>query len=332
MLRVVLCGVGGVGRNFVRLSREHAGIHIVAAYSRNPSLHGRDLGELSGGPATGTLVGGKESALASKAEVLLIATTSFLREVEADIHDGLGAALDVMCTAEEMAFPWEVDAAVARSIDEHARAAGMTAMGAGANPGYIYEVVALALTGALWRVDRISTRRVVDLSGFSATVQRRLGIGYSPGDFAIGVRERSVFGHIGFPHTIRTFARRLGVKLDRIEEMVEPIRAEGAISSTAVEVAVGESAGMHQRTIGYVDSRPWFSAEFVGHVEPLSAGLTPQDSYQIDGLPNIRAAVTPGFDPQSTTAAALANLLPLLVAAAPGLISVTDLPIPTPWR
>jgi len=193
-------------------------------------------------------------------------------------------------------------------------------------------VVGLALTGALWRVDRITTRRVVDLSGFSATVQRRLGIGYSSDDFAAGVRGRSVFGHIGFPHTIRTFARRLGVRLDHIEETVEPILAEGAITSTVVEVAAGESAGMLQRTIGYVDSKPWFSAEFLGHVEPAGAGLTPQDSYEIDGLPDIRAAVTPGFDPQWTTAAALADLLPLLIAAPDGLISVTDLPIPTPWR
>ncbi len=332
MLRVVLCGMGGVGRNFVRLSRERPGIQIVAAYSRDPSLRGRDLGELSGGPATGTSVGDKEAALSTEADVLLIATTSFLREVEAEIHDGLEAGLDVMCTAEEMAYPWEVDAAAAGSIDEHARAAGVTAMGAGANPGFIYEVVGLALTGALWRVDRISTRRVVDLSGFSATVQRRLGIGYSPGAFAAGVRARSVFGHIGFPHTIRTFARRLGVDIDHIEETVEPILTDEAITSIAVEVAVGESAGMLQRTIGYVDSQPWFSAEFVGHVKPTSAGLTPQDSYAIDGLPDIRSTVTPGFDPQWTTAAALANLLPLLVAARPGLISVTDLPIPTPWR
>ncbi|MDQ3553389.1 MAG: hypothetical protein M3395_03135 [Chloroflexota bacterium] len=332
MLRVVLCGVGGVGRNIVRLSRERSNLQVVAAYSRNPSLHGRDLGELSGGPATGTAVGDKEAALSTEADVLLIATTSFLRDVAADIHDGVGAGLDVMCTAEEMAYPWEVDAAAAGSIEEHAREAGVTVMGAGANPGYIYEVVGLALTGATWRVDRITTRRVVDLSGFSATVQRRLGVGYSSDDFAAGVRERSVFGHIGFPHTIRTFARRLGVSLDHIEETVEPILAERAITSTAVEIAAGQSAGLLQRTIGYVDSRPWFEAGFVGHVEPASAGLTPQDSYEIDGMPDIRAAVTPGFDPQSTTAAALANLLPLLVAAPPGLISVTDLPIPTPWR
>lgn len=332
MLRVVLCGMGGVGRKMVRLSRDRPNLQVVGAYSRDPSLHGRDLGELSGGVATGTAVSGKEAALSTPADVLLIATTSFLRDVVAEIHDGIGAGLDVMCTAEEMAFPWEVDAAAAASIDAHAREAGVTVMGAGANPGYIYEVVGLALTGALWRVDRITTRRVVDLSGFSATVQRRLGIGYPPGDFAAGVRERSVFGHIGFPHTIRTFARRLGVDLERIEETVEPILADRDITTTAVGVAAGESAGMRQRTIGYVDARPWFSAEFVGHVAPASAGLTPQDRYEIDGIPDIRAAVTPGFDPQSTTAAALANLLPLLVAAPAGLISVTDLPIPTPWR
>jgi len=59
--------------------------------------------------------------------------------------------------------------------------------------------VALALTGALWRVDRITTRRVVDRSGFGTTVQRRLGIGYSPGDVAAGVREGSVFGRCSSP-------------------------------------------------------------------------------------------------------------------------------------
>lgn len=332
MLRVVLCGMGGVGRNIVRLSSERANLQVVAAYSRDPSLHGRDVGEVSGGPATGMAIGDRDVALSAEADVLLIATTSFLRDVAAEIHDGVSAGLDVMCTAEEMAYPWDVDAVAAASIDEHAREAGVTVMGAGANPGYIYEVVGLALTGALWRVDRITTRRVVDLSGFSATVQRRLGIGYSPGDFATGVRERSIFGHIGFPHTIRTFARRLGVDLERIEETVEPILAARGITTTAVGVAAGESAGMLQRTIGYVDSRPWFSAEFLGHVDTSSAGLRPQDSYEIDGIPDIRAAVTPGFDPQWTTAAALANYLPLLVAAPPGLISVTDLPIPTPWR
>ena len=116
-----------------------------------------------------------------------------------------------------------------------------------------------------------------------------------------------------------------------MDETVEPILAGGAITSTATPIAAGESAGMRQQTIGIAAGRPWFTAEFIGHVEPANAGLTPQDSYQIDGLPNVRAVVAPGFNPQWTTAGAVANILPLVVDARAGLISVTDLPIPTPW-
>jgi hypothetical protein len=331
-IRVVLCGVGGVGRNIVRVSRERPGIAIAAAYSRDPSLLGRDLGELAGGDPTGVQVSARDDALRTPADVLLIATTSFLREVEADIRSGIDAGLDVICTAEEMASAWDMDATLAESLDAAARGASVTVIGAGANPGYIYEVVGLALTGAMWRVDRISVRRVVDLSGFSAGVQRRLGIGFDPATFADKVRDHLVFGHIGFPHTIRTFARRLGVAIERIEETVEPILTDHPITSIAVPVAAGESAGLHQRTTGIVEGQPWFAAEFIGHVEPAAAGLEPKDSYEIDGLPNVRAAVSPGFNPQWTTAGALANILPLVVDARPGLISVTDLPIPTPWR
>ena len=165
-IRVVLCGAGGVARNMVRASRERTGLEIVAAWSRDAALQGRDLGELAGGAPTGVRVTGKPEALATPADVLLIATTSFLREVEAEIHDGIAAGLDVVCTAEEMAFPWAVDGAIARAIDEHALQAGVTVVGAGANPGYIYEVVGLALTGAVWRIDEIAVQRIVDLSGY----------------------------------------------------------------------------------------------------------------------------------------------------------------------
>jgi 2,4-diaminopentanoate dehydrogenase len=331
-VRLVLCGAGGVARNLVRLSRERPGLRIVACYSRNADLAGRDLGQLAGGEPIGVRVTDRATALATPADLLLVATTSFLRDVAGEIEAGVDAGLDVMCTAEEMAFPWAVDEAIAARLDGQARAAGVTVMGAGANPGYIYEVVGLALTGAAWRIDRIRTRRVVDLSGFSATVQRRLGIGYDPETFTRHVRDHVVFGHIGFPHTIRTFARRLGVTVDEVTETVEPILAERAIPGIAVPVQPGESAGMRQRTTGIVDGRPWFVAEFIGHVEPAMAGLEPEDAYEIEGEPTIRGSVSPGFNPQSTTAALLANVMPLVVAAPPGLVSVTDLPIPAPWR
>lgn len=330
-VRVAILGAGGVARSLARLAHGRPRLRIVACGSRDPDLVGRDLGELAHGQPNGVRVADRQAALSTPADVLLVATTSFLPHVARDIEAGIEAGLNVMCTAEEMGFPWAVDPALAERLDARARAADVTVMGAGANPGFIYEVVGLSLTGAMWRIDRIATRRVVDLSGFSATVQRRLGIGFDPGTFARHVADHVIFGHIGFPHTIRTFARRFGLTIDEIVETVEPIVATTPVDGIAVPVRPGESAGMRQQTIGLVAGRPWFTAEFIGHVDPGSAGLTPEDAYEIDGEPSIRATVAPGFNPQSTTAALLANAMPLVVAARPGLISITDLPIPAPW-
>lgn len=331
--RLVLCGVGGVGRNVARLAAGRRGLEVVAACSRNPDLVGADLGELATGEPSGVTVSDRASALAVPADVLLIATTSFIAEVADDIAAGVAAGLNVMCTAEEMGYAWAIDPAFSDDIDAAARQAGVTVIGAGANPGYIYEVLGLALTGAACRVDRIEVRRVVDLSRFSATVQRRLGLGFDPDEHAAGVAAGRIYGHIGYPHTMRTFARRFGRTVERFTETIDPIPAPEAIDSVAVPIGPGQSAGFKQVTSGYTGDgdEPWFQATFLGHVDLASIDLAPEDSYNVSGDPDLHAVVRPGFNPQATTMAVLTNMIPHVVAARPGLLSITDLPIPTPW-
>lgn len=332
-IRLVLCGVGGVGRNVARLVHSRRGGDVVAAYSRNPAFVGSDIGELATGEPIGVTVTDRAAALATPADVLLIATTSFIAEVADDIAAGVDAGLNVMCTAEEMGYGWAIDPNFSTNIDARAQAAGVTVIGAGANPGYIYEVLGLALTGAACRLDRIDVRRVVDLSGFSATVQRRLGLGFDPDEHAAGVSAGRIYGHIGYPHTMRTFARRFGRTVERFTETIDPIPAPQAIDSVAVPIAAGQSAGFKQVTSGYVGDgdEPWFTATFLGHVDLASIDLAPEDSYNVSGDPDLHAVVRPGFNPQATTMAVLVNAIPHVVAAPAGLLSITDLPIPTPW-
>ena len=102
-VRVILCGVGGVGRNIVRVGRERPGLGVVAGYSRDHGLQGRDLGELAGVGATGAHVVARADALQIPADLLLVATTSFLADVADDIRAGIRAGLDLVCTTEEMA-------------------------------------------------------------------------------------------------------------------------------------------------------------------------------------------------------------------------------------
>lgn len=328
-MRVVLCGVGGVGRNVTRLLRARPDYRIVAACSRNPDLIGRDLGELAGGPPLGVAVSGDlGTALSEPADLLLVATTSFLSEVAADVRAGIERGLNVITTAEEAAFPWIIDADLAEELDELARDRGVSVIGVGLNPGFIFDALLLTASGIAWDVRAIRIRRVVDVSRFSATIQRRLGIGFTAERFTEGVEAGSITGHIGFPQSFHLAARCLGVRIDRIESGFEPLVADRPYDGEHLRVEPGTTAGFVQRYRAICGGRPWMAAEFIAHVDPPAAGHEPSDSIRIDGYNAVNLAINPGCQPQLGTAAMIANVMPRLVEARPGYLTVADLALP----
>ena len=328
-IKVVLCGVGGVGCNVTRLLRSRPGYRIVAACSRNPELHGKDIGELAGGSSMGVAVSGdRAAALDEPADLLLVATTSFLAEVAPDVRAGIERGLNVITTAEEAAFPWIIDAELAAELDELARQRGVSVIGVGLNPGFIFDALLLTASGIAWDVQAIRIRRVVDVSRFSATIQRRLGIGFTADRFAAGVEAGTITGHIGFPQSFHLAARCMGLRIDRIESGFEPLIADRAYAGDHVRVQPGTTAGFVQRYQAICDGRPWMSAEFIAHVDPPAAGYEPADSIDIDGYNPLNLSINPGCQPQLGTAAMIANVMPRLVEAPPGYLTVADLALP----
>ena len=328
-MKVVLCGVGGVGCNVTRLLRSRPDYRIVGACSRNPDLVGWDVGELAGGTAMGVAVSGDlGAALRVPADLLLVATTSFLHEVATDVRAGVEAGLNVITTAEEAAFPWIIDADLAGALDALARDRGVSVIGVGLNPGFIFDALLLTASGIAWDVRAIRIRRVVDVSRFSATIQRRLGIGFTAQRFEEGVDAGSITGHIGFPQSFHLAARCLGVLIDRIESGFEPVIAERPHDGEHLRVEPGTTAGFVQRYRAICDGRPWMAAEFIAHVDPPAAGHEPADSIEIDGYNALNLAINPGCQPQLGTAAMIANVMPRLVEARPGYLTVADLALP----
>ena len=328
-IRVSLCGVGGVGRNVARLLSARPGYRLVAAYTRNPTLAGQDLGTLAGvAPLGVTVTTDRDAALAQPADLLLVATTSFLREVEGDLRAGLDHGLNVITTAEEAAFPWLTDERLAGELDALARARGVSLIGFGLNPGFIFDALLLTASGVAWDVQSIRLRRVVNISRFSAAIQRRLGIGYTAEAFAAGVHSGAITGHIGFPQSFHLAARCLNRRIERIEKSFEPLIAARPYANERLAVEPGATGGFIQRSAAIVDGAPWMSAEFVAHVEPESAGYQAADSFSIEGYNPIHITISPGCQPQLGTAGFIANSLPRVVAAPPGFITVADLALP----
>ncbi len=256
----------------------------------------------------------RAEALESGADVVLIATTSFLAEIADDVRVAIAAGSNVLTSAEEAADPWATDPALADRLDALARRRGVSVLGAGLNPGFAFDALVLTALGACSEVRALRVERVVDLSGFGPSILRRLGIGYSAEAFGDGVAAGRITGHIGFPQSMRVVARALGVRIERITREIRPLMA-------------GErTAGFVQRYVALAAGAPWFTADFTGHVAPRDAGLVTCDRIEADATPPLRLEIAGGLPSQGGSAAVLANSIARVAAARPGWVTVGDLP------
>jgi hypothetical protein len=308
-LRVAFYGNGQVSGNAAEILRRRAGVEVLGPFGRDE----------------------RDAALRSGADVVVVATTSFLAAIADDVRDAVESGSNVITTAEEAAYPWANDAAAAGRLDALARSRGVTILGAGLNPGFAFDALVLTACGVVAEVESLLVERVVDVSGFGETVLRRIGIGHSPESFEEGRRAGTVTGHIGFPQSMNVVAGRLGVAIERIDRELEPIFADGELAASSLAVRPGETAGFRQRYCAFSDGRLWFEALFTAHVAPAVIGQEPRDSITIrGGYGGINLAVTPGMNPQSGSASIVANSVHRVVAAPPGWVTVGDLPPAVP--
>jgi 2,4-diaminopentanoate dehydrogenase len=303
-MRVSLYGSGQVNRNVARILSQRPEVQVMGPFGRAE----------------------RELALRSSTDVVVIATTSFLAAVGPDIRQAVQSGSNVITTAEEAAFPWATDSAMANELDRLAREHSVTVLGAGINPGYAFDALVLTATGVTWEAPSLRVQRVVDLGGFSESVLRRIGVGYAPEEFAAGVNDGRITGHIGFPQSMQVVAKRLGLGIDRIERRIDPIFAQRPLRGTHVAVEAGMTAGFEQRYVGVVGGRRWFTANFVGHLDPVANGTPPRDEIVVEGATPVHIAIVPGLNPHIGAAAVVANSIRRVIEAPPGWLTVADLP------
>jgi 4-hydroxy-tetrahydrodipicolinate reductase len=307
-VKVSIYGAGQAGGGVAALLARRPGVEVLGPFGRDD----------------------RERALTGGADVVVIATTSFLREIAPDVRDAIEAGANVITSAEEAAYPWATSPKLADELDALARARGVTVLGAGLNPGFAFDALVLTATGATAEIASLRVERVVDLSGFGPAVLRRIGVGHAPNAFAAGVSSGEITGHIGFPQSMWLVAASVGVQIEQIDREITPILAEREHVAQHVTVPAGATAGFEQRYVGVVDGRPWFTALFLGHVDPVSIGEPTRDEIHVDGRTPIDLAIVPGLNAQTGSAAVLANSVRRVLDAPPGWLTVADLPPATP--
>lgn len=304
---VAIYGAGQLGTNVAEILQSR-GTHVI----RGPFARTHSGAALEGG-----------------ADLVIIATTSRFRDVADDITRAIDAGSNVLVSAEECANPWLVDPQRADAIDALARDRGVTVVGAGLNPGLIFDALVLTLLGATPPGVTIKVTRVVNIGFFGPAVLQRLGMGVTEEIFRAKVASGEILGHAGFPQSMSIVARGLHIPIDDIDEIIDPVISEVDVQlPSGAILPAGTSAGVIQTYTARSAGANWFTSVFRGHVRPDVVDWAPQDTIEFwrDGALERQITINPGLPAQAGSQAIIANSVERVIAAPPGWLTVAELP------
>lgn len=330
-IRVLLVGTGQMGSGMARHILETPGLELVGAYGKRRERAGTDLGRAIGlGRDLGMAVEADLAAAVARArpDVAVQATCSRLDDAWPEIAILLGAGVRVVSIAEEMAYPAYRSPAIAAEMQDLARTAGAAVVGTGVNPGFVLDLLVIALTGVCLSVDSITATRINDLAPYGPTVLAAQGVGLTPAAFEAGVSDGTVTGHFGFPESISMVAAALGREIDGIEQAIEPIVSEVRRETPFVTVEPGCVAGTRHTAVARCDGAPFITLVHPQQVRPELAGVATGDEIEITGTPSLRLAGSPEIPGGQGTVAVAVNMIQRILAAAPGLYTMAQLPVP----
>jgi 4-hydroxy-tetrahydrodipicolinate reductase len=326
-IRVLLYGLGPIGAAIARQLATRDGFRIVGAVDVDPAKVGRDVGEVAGldRPLRVRVTPDARQAIKkTKPDVAIMCTGSVLKAVFDQIEGVVKARVPIVTTTEELSYPVRRNTGLARSIDKMARRAKVAVLSTGVNPGFAMDALPVAITSVCERIESISVSRVQDARLRRLPFQQKIGTGLTREQFEAEVRSGHV-RHVGLAESMTMIADALGWSIDRMTDEVQPKIAEESVSSEFLAVDTGYVCGIIQDGIAYRHGKPVITL----HIEAYLGAPQTYDSVRIEGVPKISLMIPGGIPGDIATASIVVNSIPKVLAAAPGLRTMRDLPLPS---
>lgn len=331
-VRVAHVGLGAIGREVVRLVLRRPDLRLVAACDISPDLVGASLGSVLGGDLADdvTVVGSLAGApLADPGDELVVThtTSSSISACLPELLTAVEAGAHVVSSCEELSYPWLRAPHEAARLDAAAKAAGVSVVGTGVNPGFAMDYLVVVLSGAAKRVDSVRVRRVQDAGLRRAPLQAKVGAGITRAEFDRRVAAGTM-GHVGLTESAQAVAAALGWDPTAVTETTEPVVAAVATPSAFGTIEPGRIAGIEQVAVVHVAGHERVRLELT-----MAVGIGPSlDDIWLTGDPDLRICVPGGLHGDLATAAVVVNTVDSIRHAEPGLRVMSDLrpPRPTP--
>jgi hypothetical protein len=332
---------GNVGRRSVRAAVASRELELVGCYAWSADKVGRDVGELCGiDPVGVAATDDVDALLALRPDVvgynpMWPSTDEVVRILEAGVNVVSTAAF-----INGKGHPQDRE-----RILKACEQGGATMFGTGISPGFV-ELVGIALAGICDRIDKITIDEGSDTTLYdSPATELPCGFGRPIDDPELpGMAEQ---GTAVFGEAVAMVADALGVELDEIVCEAEYAQATDDVVMESWTIGKGCVAGVAASWQGRVGGRSvlelnvrWRKGQALEPDWRIEEGHV----ITIDGRPTLRTKLEylppPDFEATTfqdfmvlgmiMTAMPAINAIPLVVAAAPGIATYTDLPLPLP--
>jgi hypothetical protein len=332
MIKVILYGLGEIGRSIGKALIKKEGIKIVGATDIAKDIVGKDLGEvLALDKELKVKVTDNPKKLFStiKGDIVIHATVSDFELAYSQIEECAKAGMNVISTCEQLSYPYYRHPKLAKKLNNLAKKYDVTILGTGINPGYLMDSLPIMLTALCQEIYKIKVVRMMNAGKRRIAYQKKIGVGLTLEEFKQKIDNKIITGHVGLIESIAMIASAIGWKLNEIKEMPpEPIIAEEEKTTEYTTVKIGNVAGLKSIAYGIMKNKEVITLEFISHVNVKEE----YDEVLIEGIPNIHERILGGVHGDIGTASIIINSIPKVLKAPAGLLTMKDLPIPSAWK
>jgi len=152
----------------------------------NPSVIGRDIGEIIGTDPVGVCISDAADAdriiKELKPDACIIATRSTMADLQEAFMTCAANGVNAISTCEEALFPWNSSPDITREIDALAREKGCTICGSG-YPDLFWGTMVTNLSGSSVSITKIKGSSSYNVEDYGIALAKGHGAGLSPEDF-----------------------------------------------------------------------------------------------------------------------------------------------------
>ena len=338
-LKVIQWATGTVGRHAMKAVTDLSHLELVGALAYDPAKAGRDAGEHCGAAPSGiAITTDREAIFAMEADcVLYMAQGEGKREqVLDDVCRLLESGKNVVSTAiTELIYPKACGDVVVARLEEACRKGGTSFHATGIEPGWASEVLPMAMSGVLRRIDHLLVQEIMDYSTYpSADMIASMGFGAPPEPVPPTSIPHGMAGAFGAP--LLMVADALGATIDDIIYECEVAVAQTPRLAGGIRIEAGTTAGKRYRFSAVINGRKAMTIEHITRMGDDIAPDWPQGRgwhVTVEGTPSMKLACEIAFHGEDAndqaclaTAMHAVHAIALVCGAEPGIRTFLDLP------